>query len=127
MFQSRDLRLLLLAVLLFAGCKEAPLRPLDAEALLPLPADLAWEAGKSLPANHPLLAQLYTTAGYWLASSDPAAADRFYQAIVRRCAETPAGKAAEEKRWFSWDLGTLESMPSLPPEFARNPERELSW
>ena len=90
-------------------------------------ADLAWEAGKSLPANHPLLAQLYTTAGYWLASSDPAAADRFYQAIVRRCAETPAGKAAEEKRWFSWDLDTLKSMPSLPPEFARNPEREVSW
>jgi hypothetical protein len=90
-------------------------------------ADLAWEAGKSLPANHPLLAQLYTTAGYWLASSDPAAADRFYQAIVRRCAETPAGKAAEAKRWFSADLAILESMPSLPPEFARNPERELAW
>lgn len=32
MFQSRDLRVLLPAVLLFAGCKEAPQRPLDVEA-----------------------------------------------------------------------------------------------
>ncbi len=90
-------------------------------------ADLAWEAGKSLPANHPLLAPLYGTAGNWLAPSDPQAADRFYQAIVRRCKDTPLGKAAEEKRWFPADFVSLESMPSLPLEFARDPEREPLW
>ncbi len=90
-------------------------------------ADLAWEAGKSLPANHPLLAQLYTTAGYWLAASDPQAADRFYQAIVRRCAKTPEGRTAEELRWFPFHLDSLEEMPSLPPEFVMNPEIEAPW
>lgn len=90
-------------------------------------ADLAWEAGKSLPSNHPLLASLYGTAGYWLAASDPDAADRFYQAIVRRCAKTPEGRSAEEIRWFPPGLATLESMPSLPPEFARNPKSEAPW
>ena len=90
-------------------------------------ADLAWESAKSLPANHPLLARLYATAGYWLAASDPQAADRFYQAIVRRCAETPEGKVAEEKRWFPTNIVSLEEMPSLPPEFAMNPEIETPW
>ena len=52
-------------------------------------ADLAWEAAKSLPANHPLLARLYNTAGQWISERDPKAADRFYQAMVRRCAKTP--------------------------------------
>lgn len=90
-------------------------------------ADLAWEAGKSLPANHALLARLYTTAGRWLAVADPKAADRFYQAIVRRCAATEEGKAADVKRWFSSDLPNLGSLPSLPPEFAHDPAKEPNW
>ena len=90
-------------------------------------ADLAWEAGKSLPANHPLLARLYNTAGRWLASSDPEAADRFYQAMVRRCAGTEEGKAAEEKRWFPGGVVFLDSMVALPHEFRRNPKTEKAW
>jgi hypothetical protein len=90
-------------------------------------ADLAWEAGKSLPANHPLLAQLYTTAGFWLAPSDPEAADRFYQALVRRCPGTAEGKAADENRWFSSNLGGLDSMEALPPELRRDPKAEPPW
>lgn len=90
-------------------------------------ADLAWEAGKSLPENHLLLARLYTTAGYWLADSDPESADRFYQALVRRCAKTDEGKAAEKKRWFSRSVETLDSMPALPAEFRRDPKVEPPW
>jgi hypothetical protein len=90
-------------------------------------ADLAWEAGKSLPANHPLLARLYTTAGYWLAPSDPKAADRLYQALVRRCSGTAEGKAADEKRWFPSSLRELESMEALPPGLRRDPKAEPPW
>jgi tetratricopeptide (TPR) repeat protein len=81
--------------------------------------DIAWEAGKALPANHPLLARLYNTAGQWIASEDPKAADRFYQALVRRCARTKEGKSADDKRWFLRDLGTLGDMPALPARFKK--------
>ena len=90
-------------------------------------ADLAWEAARSLPANHPMLARLYNTAGRWLANSDPKAADRFYQAIVRRCAGTEEGKTADVKRWFLSGLPELDSMPSLPDGLRRDPDREAPW
>ena len=80
-------------------------------------ADLAWEAAKALPANHPLLPQLYNTAGQWLSNTDPKAADRFYQAMVRRCAKTPEGQAADAKHWFLAELAALEDLPALPQEF----------
>lgn len=80
-------------------------------------ADFAWEAGKMLPKNHPLLPLLYNTAGQWLAASYPEAADRFYQAMVRRCANTPEGQAAEAKRWFLADLVPLADLPQLPAKF----------
>ena len=90
-------------------------------------ADLAWEAGKSLPANHPMLARLYNTAGRWLANSDPEAADRFYQAMVRRCSGTEEGRAADVKRWFPSGLPELDSLPSLPENLRRDPDREAPW
>ena len=80
-------------------------------------ADLAWEAAQMLPKNHPLLARLYNTAGQWLSLRDAQAADRFYQAIVRRCARTPEGEAAEAKRWFLTDLPAQGDLPQLPAEF----------
>lgn len=80
-------------------------------------ADLAWESARALPANHPLLGRLYNTAGQWLSPSDPKAADRFYQAMVRRCAGTPEGQAAEASRWFLSDLEPLADFPDLPAEF----------
>jgi len=80
-------------------------------------ADLAWEAGRMLPKNHPLLPRLYHTAGQWLASKDPESADRFYQAMVRRCAKTPEGQAADANRWFLPNLEPLADLPALPTFF----------
>ena len=80
-------------------------------------ADLAWEAGRMLPKNHPLLPRLYNTAGQWLSVRDPKAADRFYQAMIRRCAKTPEGEAADARRWFLADLEPLGDLPALPAKF----------
>ena len=77
-------------------------------------AQLAWEAASLLPDNHPQLALLYNTVGQWLAARDPQAADRFYQAMVKRCKETDQGKAADTKRWFLQELETLNELPGLP-------------
>jgi tetratricopeptide (TPR) repeat protein len=77
-------------------------------------ADLAWEAARHLPDNDPSLAPLYNTAGQWLAARDPMAADRFYQAIVRRCKLTEMGQAADKKRWFIQDAESLEELPGMP-------------
>lgn len=88
-------------------------------------ADLAWQASRALPANHPLLPRLYNTAGLWLAGNDPKAADRFYQAMVRRCAKTPEGQAADTKHWFLADLEPLGDLPALPGEF-KIPRKQAS-
>ncbi|MCH7228793.1 tetratricopeptide repeat protein [Haloferula sp. A504] len=91
-------------------------------------AEIAWKAAAALPDNHPQLAGIYHTAGLWLADRDPQAADRFYQALVRRCAGTEDGRRADAKRWFPGDIarpgqwhplpGSLEprSLPSPPGE-----------
>ncbi|RYD18647.1 MAG: hypothetical protein EOP88_21845 [Verrucomicrobiaceae bacterium] len=88
--------------------------------------DLAWQATRLLPPNHPDLARMYNTAGQWLSSRDPKAADRFYQAMVRRCSDTPEGKSADEKRWFLPHLAPLQELTYLPtslqpPQTAANP------
>ncbi|MES2996786.1 MAG: hypothetical protein V4733_08250 [Verrucomicrobiota bacterium] len=80
-------------------------------------SDLAWKAAKLLPDNHPQLAALCTTAGYWTAHRDLEFADRFYQMIVRRCAATPEGKAADERRWFVPGLKLRDDLPDLPEQF----------
>ena len=77
-------------------------------------ADLAMKAARELPRNHPLLARLYNTAGRWIAANDPEAADPFYQAMVKRCSQTQAGRDAETKRWFLADLEPLGELPLLP-------------
>lgn len=63
-------------------------------------ADLAWWAASLLPNDDERTAGILTTAGEWLRWRDPSAANRFYQALVIRCGNTPAGRAAAEKRWF---------------------------
>ena len=88
-------------------------------------ADLAWEAGNLLPRNHPLLPRLYNTAGQWLSARGPAAADRFYQAMVRRCAKTQEGQAADSSRWFLSDLAPLADLPALPAPFKGKPSPQL--
>lgn len=57
-------------------------------------ADLAWEAAKSLPADDPLLARLYNTAGRWLADSDPESADRFLSGTRETLCEDGRGQSS---------------------------------
>lgn len=89
-------------------------------------ADLAWEAGRMLPKNHPLLPRLYNTAGQWLSPRDPMAADRFYQAMVRRCGKTPEGIAADNHRWFLADLEPLGDLPALPSSLKKESPKDSS-
>lgn len=79
-------------------------------------SEIAWKAASLLPDNDPNLLLLCNTAGQWLAARDPLAADRFYQAMVKRGKETELGKAADSKRWFLKDLDSLEDLPGLPED-----------
>ncbi|MGC4017148.1 MAG: hypothetical protein QM755_21945 [Luteolibacter sp.] len=79
-------------------------------------ADLAMKAAALLPDNHPQLAALYNTAGQWISNRNPKAADPLYQAMVKRCKETPLGQQADKKRWFISDAETLQDLPGLPAE-----------
>ena len=64
-------------------------------------SDLMWECAKLLPDNDPLTAAALYLGGNWHRNSDDDAyADRFYQALVRRCSKLPIGKAADTARWF---------------------------
>ena len=65
-----------------------------------LAADLGWQAAALLPDNEEQTAQMLNTAGSWLKAKDDDAADRFYQAIERRCSRTELGKEAIKRRWF---------------------------
>ena len=65
-----------------------------------LAADLAWRAAKLMPDNSEETARVLNTAGRWLAARHEDAADRFYQAIESRCAQTKLGRAAIDLHWF---------------------------
>ncbi len=63
-------------------------------------ADLGWRAAQLMPDNDEQTAKVLNTAGSWLKKGDDKAADRFYQAIERRCPKTGTGKEAIKKHWF---------------------------
>lgn len=63
-------------------------------------AELAWEAAAQMPDNTAETARVLCEAGSWLKDRDPAAADRFYKALVQRCGATPLGREADRCRWF---------------------------
>ena len=63
-------------------------------------AEIAWQAASLLPRNSEKAAGIYCKAGGWLKSQDPQAANRFYQALVIRCGNTPLGQEAKQKHWF---------------------------
>jgi tetratricopeptide (TPR) repeat protein len=65
-----------------------------------LSADLGWRAAALMPDNDEQTARILNQAGNWLKARDDGAADRFYQAIERRCAKTDLGKEAIKRRWF---------------------------
>ena len=63
-------------------------------------ADIGWRAASLLPGKDPRTAAMLNLAGRWLAGRDDAAADRFYQALESRCADTDLGRRATAQRWF---------------------------
>lgn len=63
-------------------------------------ADLAWAAAQLMPDQSDQTALVLATAGNWIKSLDPKAADRFYKALVGRCGKTDLGKQASAKRWL---------------------------
>lgn len=65
-----------------------------------LAADLAWRSAALLPDQDEKTADRLNRAGSWLKDGDSAAADRFLQAIERRCWKTELGKEAMKKHWF---------------------------
>ena len=73
-------------------------------------AELAWQAAALMPDNTLEKAEVLCEAGSWLKYRDPAAANRFYKALVEHCGETPQGKAAARLHWF--------------PESGASPKRE---
>lgn len=63
-------------------------------------AELAWKAAALMPDDSEETARVLGIAGGWLKSRDPKAADRFYQALVRRNPSVPLAQKAAKKRWF---------------------------
>ena len=82
-------------------------------------ADLAWKAAELAPDNSNTKVHILNTAGKWLAPRDPAAADRFYKALVRRNWSHPLGQAADQKRWFI-SMDVPPDLPELPEELRPN-------
>lgn len=76
-------------------------------------AALAWKAAALMPDDHEQTARVLGIAGGWLKARDPKAADRFYQALVRRNPTVPMAQEAVKKRWFptipwNFDPKTME-------------------
>lgn len=63
-------------------------------------ADLAWKAASLMPDDDEQTARVLCIAGSWLKTRSPQAADRFYQALVRRNPSVPLAQEAAKKRWF---------------------------
>lgn len=72
-------------------------------------SEFAYQAAALLPDNDPQTAKILWQAGSWIKIGDPKRADKFYQALVRRCPMTPLGQLADKKRWFP-EPGELESI-----------------
>ncbi|HUR46827.1 MAG TPA: hypothetical protein VMZ27_13195, partial [Candidatus Saccharimonadales bacterium] len=75
--------------------------------------DLAWESVQLMPDNTDQTARALWDAGSWIKARDPQAADRFYKALVRRCAKTALGAEADKRRWFPRldDKGNIIPVP----------------
>ncbi len=63
-------------------------------------ADLGWEAAALMPDESEATARVLCTAGSWIKIADPDWADRFFQALVRRCGTTKLGAEAARLKWF---------------------------
>lgn len=63
-------------------------------------AEAVWKGAHLLPVGEPDAVRRLCEAGSWLADHDPAAADRYYKALVRRGGDLPLARAADRRRWF---------------------------
>ena len=79
-------------------------------------ADLAWRAVQLMPDNDEQTAKVLNTAGSWLKKNDDKGADRFYQAIERRCPRTEIGKEAIKQHWFVETPDTQDESNDAPEE-----------
>ncbi|HSI61551.1 MAG TPA: hypothetical protein VLE43_00495 [Candidatus Saccharimonadia bacterium] len=79
-------------------------------------AGLAWKAAALLPDQSDEAADVLNTAGNWLKARYPKEADRFVQAIERRCYKTAIGVEMLKTHWFV----ELEG-PWSDEEFAKDP------
>jgi tetratricopeptide (TPR) repeat protein len=79
-------------------------------------AGLAWKAASLLPDQSDEAADVLNTAGNWLKARYPKEADRFVQAIERRCYKTEIGIETLKKHWFVDVDGPWSS-----EEFAKDP------
>ena len=81
-------------------------------------AEMAWTASLDFQDGDPRLSQILCQSGRWMADRDPAYADRFYKALVRRGRGEEVAAYADRKRWFpeidewyrcaSWGPGSWE-------------------
>jgi tetratricopeptide (TPR) repeat protein len=62
---------------------------------------LAWRAAELLPDEDDQTARILNTAGRWYSVSDGDRANRFYNALVRRCGTTKIGREADRRGWFA--------------------------
>ncbi|MGB8168282.1 MAG: hypothetical protein WCF18_12365 [Chthoniobacteraceae bacterium] len=67
-------------------------------------AALAWKAAGLLPDGTEELADVLNTGGGWIKDRDETLADKYYQALERRCVGTKIRKAAAAQHWFVNDL-----------------------
>lgn len=66
-------------------------------------ADLLWKCAEVLPNNDPETMHALWTGGSYLKLRDPAAANRFYRALVWRNLNMPYAQRADRLRWFPQD------------------------
>jgi tetratricopeptide (TPR) repeat protein len=82
-------------------------------------AGLAWKAAALMPDQSEETADVLNTAGNWLKGLYPKEADRFVQAIEKRCYKTKTGIEIMEKHWFVGVGG-----PWYDEELAKDPPDE---
>jgi hypothetical protein len=62
---------------------------------------LAWKAAGLMPDGTGELADVLNSGGNWIKDRDEKGADKFIQAIERRCPKTEIGQATLKKHWFT--------------------------
>lgn len=85
-------------------------------------AEHAWAAAALMPDESEETARRLCVAGGWLKGRDPAAAEKFYKALVTRCGRTALGREAAKAKWFP-KLADDRPVGMPPPHDGDAPER----